>query len=310
MTVMNRNTKEAITSDHLALYLDEISRHDLLTADEEVQLAQAIEAGKEARARLQDEGPFDPDERARLQRLVREGEKARQRFVEANLRLVVANARRYAGGSVSMLDLIQEGNLGLITAVERFDWRKGFKFSTYATWWIRQAMQRAQANLSDNIRVPTGVFEIIPTVRRSADELRGKLGRAPTYEEIAQETGLSVSDVERASAAVSTVALETPIGEDGAVLADFIADEDAQDTEAEVEAKVLEEAVRKALAELPETHRRVLVLRFGMTGEAPATVSHIAAEVDMPEHQVRQLISEATKQLAEKLASVEELRAA
>jgi RNA polymerase primary sigma factor len=310
MTVMNRNTKEAITSDHLALYLDEISRHDLLTADEEVQLAQAIEAGKEARARLQDEGPFDPDERARLQRLVREGEKARQRFVEANLRLVVANARRYAGGSVSMLDLIQEGNLGLITAVERFDWRKGFKFSTYATWWIRQAMQRAQANLSDNIRVPTGVFEIIPTVRRSADELRGKLGRAPTYEEIAQETGLSVSDVERASAAVSTVALETPIGEDGAVLADFIADEDAQDTEAEVEAKVLEEAVRKALAELPETHRRVLELRFGMTGEAPATVSYIAAEVDMPEHQVRQLISEATKQLAEKLASVEELRAA
>nr|PZN36281.1 MAG: RNA polymerase subunit sigma-70 [Actinomycetota bacterium] len=310
MTVMNRNTKEAITSDHLALYLDEISRHDLLTADEEVQLAQAIEAGKEARARLQDEGPFDPDERARLQRLVREGEKARQRFVEANLRLVVANARRYAGGSVSMLDLIQEGNLGLITAVERFDWRKGFKFSTYATWWIRQAMQRAQANLSDNIRVPTGVFEIIPTVRRSADELRGKLGRAPTYEEIAQETGLSVSDVERASAAVSTVALETPIGEDGAVLADFIADEDAQDTEAEVEAKVLEEAVRKALAGLPGTHRRVLELRFGMTGEAPATVSYIAAEVDMPEHQVRQLISEATKQLAEKLASVEELRAA
>ncbi|MFO7299338.1 MAG: sigma-70 family RNA polymerase sigma factor [Actinomycetes bacterium] len=307
---MNRNTKEAITSDHLALYLDEISRHDLLTADEEVQLAQAIEAGKEARARLQDEGPFDPDERARLQRLVREGEKARQRFVEANLRLVVANARRYAGGSVSMLDLIQEGNLGLITAVERFDWRKGFKFSTYATWWIRQAMQRAQANLSDNIRVPTGVFEIIPTVRRSADELRGKLGRAPTYEEIAQETGLSVSDVERASAAVSTVALETPIGEDGAVLADFIADEDAQDTEAEVEAKVLEEAAREALAELPETHRRVLELRFGMTGEAPATVSYIAAEVDMPEHQVRQLISEATKQLAEKLASVEELRAA
>ncbi|HEX6947784.1 MAG TPA: sigma-70 family RNA polymerase sigma factor [Acidimicrobiia bacterium] len=309
---MNRNThrQDTLTSDHLALYLDEISRHDLLTADEEVQLAQAMEAGNEARQRLDSDEDLDPTERVRLQKLVRAGERARQRFVEANLRLVVANARRYAGGSVSMLDLIQEGNLGLITAVERFDWRKGFKFSTYATWWIRQAMQRAQANLSDNIRVPTGVFEIIPTVRRSADELRGKLGRTPTYEEIADETGLSVSDVERAAAAVSTVALETPVGEDGAVLADFIADDETQDTAAEVEARVLAEAVHRALAELPETHRRVLELRFGMTGEAPATVSYIASEIDMPEHQVRQLISEATKQLAEKLADVEELRAA
>ncbi len=309
---MNRNThrQDALTSDHLALYLDEISRHELLTADEEVQLAQAMEAGTEARQKLESGEKLDTAERARLKRLVRAGEQARQRFVEANLRLVVANARRYAGGSVSMLDLIQEGNLGLITAVERFDWRKGFKFSTYATWWIRQAMQRAQANLSDNIRVPTGVFEIIPTVRRSIDELRGKLGRTPTYEEIADETGLTVSDVERAASAVSTVALETPVGEDGAILADFIADDETQDTAAEVEARVLTEAVHRALAELPELHRQVLELRFGMTGEAPATVSFIATEVDMPEHQVRQLITEATKLLAEKLADVEELRAA
>src|SRR5690606_20385475 len=187
MVAMNRNThrQDALTSDHLALYLDEISRHELLTADEEVQLAQAMEAGNEARQKLESGEKLDTAERARLKTLVRAGEQARQRFVEANLRLVVANARRYAGVSVSMPDLIQDGNLGRIAAGARCDWRKRCKRSTYATWWSRQAVQRAQADLSDNIRVRTGVFGISPTVRRSIDELRGKVGRTPTYEEIA-----------------------------------------------------------------------------------------------------------------------------
>jgi len=301
--------KGRLTADLLSQYLARIGDFDLLEADDEVRLAQAIEAGTEARLQL-DAGVGGSAERARLERAVRGGRRARQQFVEANLRLVVSNARRYAGGKVDMLDLIQEGNLGLITAVEKFDWRKGFKFSTYATWWIRQAMQRALANLGDPIRIPAGVFDIVPPVRTAAEELRSKLGRSATAEEISEQTGIAARDVEKALSVATTVALETPIGEDGMALGDFLADEDVLDPGVEVEQRMVDEALRASLAALPETHQRVLELRFGLAGDPPAVFSHIAEVTGLDEQEVRDLIAEALRVLGRRLGPVEDMRAA
>jgi RNA polymerase sigma factor (sigma-70 family) len=249
-------------------------------------------------------------ERARLQRAVREGRRARQQFVEANLRLVVSNARRYSGGKVDMLDLIQEGNLGLITAVEKFDWRKGFKFSTYATWWIRQAMQRALANLGDSIRIPAGVFDIVPQVRGAAEELRTKLGRQATAEEISEQTGIPSRDVYKALSVATTVALETPIGEDGMALGDFLADDEALDPEVEVEQKMVDDALRTSVAALPDMQRRVLEMRYGLAGDPPAVFAHISEVTGLAEQEVRDMIAETLEVLGRRLAPVEDMRAA
>ena len=228
-----------LTSDSLSQYLAGIGGRPLLTAEDEVRLAQAMEVGAEARLAL-DEGVSDRVERARLERVARDGQRARQDFIQANLRLVVSNARLYSGAKLDMLDLIQEGNLGLIRAVEKFDWRKGFKFSTYATWWIRQALQRARADQSDAIRIPSALFDILPVVRGAADDLRAKLDRAPTNEEIADVTGIALGDVDKALSVATTVALESPIGDDGALLSDFIADTDAVDPSTEVEQRIVD----------------------------------------------------------------------
>ena len=306
-----RKTKtDVVGTDMVAQYLDEISRHELLTAEDEVRLAQAMEAGVEARRRLESEAGLSDPDRAALERVVRAAERARQEFIEANLRLVVSNARRYVGDGISMLDLIQEGNLGLITAVEKFDWRKGFKFSTYATWWIRQAMQRARAQLSNTIRIPAGLFDILPVVRGAAESIKSKLGRPATPGEIAEETGIDLADVERALSVSTTIALETPIGEDGAVLADFISDEDDDDISAEVEARVIAEALRASLDRLPALHRRVLDLRFGLGDTPPATLASISEHVGLPEHQIRDMVTETTEMLARELRHMEDLRAA
>jgi RNA polymerase primary sigma factor len=246
----------------------------------------------------------------RLQRVVREGGRARQEFIEANLRLVVSNARLYAGPNVEMLDLIQEGNLGLIRAVEKFDWRKGFKFSTYATWWIRQALQRARADQSDTIHIPSALFDILPVVRGAAEDLRNKLGRAPTVDEISDLTGIRAADVEKALSVATTVALETPVGEDGALLGDFIADSEAIDPSTEVEYRIVEDTLRASLSHLPELHRQVLELRFGFSDGAPAAFSTIANVTGMPEADARELVTEALALLAADLRSVEDMRAA
>lgn len=299
-----------ITTDLVSQYLEEISRYSLLTADEEVLLAQAIEAGRSARTRLETDEVRSKAERAELERAVRAGERARGRFIESNLRLVVSNARRYVGDGLSMLDLIQEGNLGLITAVERFDWRKGFKFSTYATWWIRQAMQRARATLSNTVRLPAALFDILPVVRGTAETLRSQLGRSPTPEEISEQTGIDVVDVEKALAVGTTVALEAPVGEDGAELGDFVWDDEASDPYDDVESKILHQAVRASLELLPELSRRVIELRFGLGDAPPATMGSIAEAVGIPEHKIKEIIDEATDRLAGVLAPVEDMRAA
>jgi RNA polymerase primary sigma factor len=299
-----------ITSDLVSQYLEEISRYALLSADEEVLLAQAIEAGVKARTRLESGEVRSRSERAELERAVRDGERARSRFIESNLRLVVSNARRYVGDGLSMLDLIQEGNLGLITAVERFDWRKGFKFSTYATWWIRQAMQRARATLSNTVRLPAALFDILPVVRGTAETLRSQLGRSPSPEEISEQTGIDVADVEKALAVSTTVALEAPVGEDGAELGDFVWDDEASDPYQDVETQILHQAVRASLEQLPELSRRVIELRFGLGDAPPATMGSIAEAVGIAEHKIKEIIDEATDRLAGVLAPVEDMRAA
>ena len=304
------NSADSSVNDVLGHYLAGVGTYELLDAEQEVELAQTMEMGADARIRLESGATLSSSERARLQRRVAAGKAARLRFVEANLRLVVANARRYAGNDIDMVDLIQEGNLGLITAVEKFDWRKGFKFSTYATWWIRQAMQRARANLGDTIRLPARLHDALPVVRAAAETLQSKLGRAATPEEIAEETGVDVDDVERALSVGSTVAIETPIGEDGATLSDFLADVDAIAPDAEVELRLAEDALREALAGLSPTHRRAVEMRYGLDDGAPATLSRISSEIDVPEHQLRPLIDEALQELAAALATAEEILAA
>lgn len=299
-----------LTADALSQYLGEISRYGLLTAEAETRLALAMEAGNDARRSLESGDVTEASERARLGRAVLRGTSARRQFIEANLRLVVANARRYAGGKVDILELIQEGNIGLITAVEKFDWRKGFKFSTYATWWIRQAMQRARANLGDTIRIPAAVFDDLLVVRVASEELKTKLGRSATAEEIAEETGVPVRDVIRSLSVNTTVALETPVGEDGATLGDFIVNEDSLDPGVQAELGMVEDAVRESMITLPDDQRQVLGLRFGFFGSPPATLARISEETGLPEHKITQIMSEALSSLRPRLQSVEEMRAA
>jgi RNA polymerase sigma factor (sigma-70 family) len=304
---MRRQERREMTEDSVGQYLSGVGQHELLTADDEVRLAQLMEAGEAARRRLE-EGEFDnASEKMLLRRQVEQGERARKRFIEANLRLVVSNAKRYTGPGLDMLDLIQEGNLGLIRAVEKFDWRKGFKFSTYATWWIRQAMQRARATLSETIHVPTRIYDLIPAVRAAADFLQSETGRPPTIEEIAEESGVSVADVEKALDVGTTVALEAPVGEDGAELGDFISDPDATGPDSEVEERMASSRLRQALAELSPNQRTALELRFGMTDGVPATMARVAAETGLPEHRAKALIDEALEVLTRHLRPDEEL---
>ena len=310
MSNQTRRSDTRPVDDGLGHYLEGIGSVELLTAEDEVRLAQLIEAGQEAAQRLDEGSVDDPDELRSLERSVRLGRDARQQFIEANLRLVISNARRYAGGDVDMLDLVQEGNLGLIRAIEKFDWRKGFKFSTYATWWIRQAMQRARTTLTETIRVPTGVSDIVPTVRTATDRLRATLGRAPEVAEVAAATGIPIAEVERAQNVKSTVSLEAPVGEEGALLSDFIADDEAVDPESETEARVLEESVRRSLASLPERQRRLVEMRFGLDGDPPATMALISSEMDIPEHRIRAALNEALAALRNELQTVEEMRVA
>ncbi len=299
-----------VTQDVLGQYLEGVGQLGLLTAEDEVRLAQTMEAGIEAGTLLNSGKVVSASERMRLQRAVDDGRRAREKFIEANLRLVVANARRYSGADVEMTELIQEGNLGLITAVERFDWRRGFKFSTYATWWIRQAMQRARASLGGSLRIPAAVFDILPTVRAAAERLQGATGAAPGAVDIAEATGIPTREVEKALSVTTTVALEEPIGEDGASLGDLIADPDAIDPATETERRVMAEHVRRGVDTLPPLQRQILELRFGFTEDAPTSIAQIARATHLSERQARIYLSEALESLRDRLADVEEMRVA
>jgi RNA polymerase primary sigma factor len=259
-------------ADSLQLFLADVGKHRLLTAAQEVQLAKRIERG-------------DPT--------------AKRHMIESNLRLVVSIAKGYRGLGVPFLDLIQEGTLGLNRAVEKFDWRRGFKFSTYATWWIRQSVQRAVANHARTIRVPVHVVERQQKLSRAARRLEVELGREPTKEELAEATGLPVQHVDEAmGAAHASVSLNQTVGaDDEGELGDLFADREAADPFDEAEESLRRQGVRRALDALPERERRILELRFGFEGE-PWTLEAIGHELDLTRERVRQLEGQALSRLA------------
>jgi RNA polymerase primary sigma factor len=297
MTTVARTRTDPLP-DSVSLYLESVGNHDLLTAEQEVELAQAIEAGEDARARLE-EGVDDAMEKVRLRRQVKTGEQAKDQFVSANLRLVVANARRFArAAGLEMGDLIQEGNLGLLRAVEKFDWRKGFKFSTYATWWIRQALSRAVAEKSRVVRIPVHLHETLGKIRTLTGDMRGRLGREPRPEEIAEESGIPLEQVERALKVSDEISIEHPVGEDGAELGDFIADEDADDISGGVERADVARALHDAVTRLDGRERHILTSRFGFMDDGiPRTLEEIGSELKLTPERIRQIEKRALSKL-------------
>jgi len=290
---------EERAQDPIRTYLREIGRVPLLTKEEEVELAQKIEAGREAARRLRTEKNLPPEERARLEELVREGQAARERMATANLRLVVSIAKRYMHRGLSFLDLIQEGNIGLMRAIEKFDWRKGFKFSTYATWWIRQAITRAIADQARTIRVPTHTMEAVQELHRLRQEYVREHGVPPTYEELAELLGTSVDRVKKLEQALmSTTSLERPLSEDDEeTLGDFIPDESAPSPVKEALKAKLREDLLRALQELEPREREILELRYGLKDGHPRTLKEVATQFDITRERVRQLELKALEKL-------------
>jgi len=259
------------TLDPLQLFMDAAGRHKLLTAADEVFLAKRIEKGDAA---------------------------AKERMINSNLRLVVSIAKRYQGHDVPLLDLIQEGVIGLNRAAEKFDWRKGYKFSTYATWWIRQACQRAVANQSKTIRIPVHVQERRIKLNRASAELQAKLGREATIDELAEATRLKPEHVVEALDAVDSISLNQGLGSDGdSELGDLFADESSVDPAEEAVDAVRRQRIQRAVADLPERQRRIIELRFGFGGES-ASLETIGKELGLTRERVRQIELESLRRLA------------
>jgi RNA polymerase primary sigma factor len=261
----------AATADSLQLFFNEMSRYPLLTAREEVELAKRIERGDR---------------------------RAKDRMINSNLRLVVSIAKRYRGHDLALLDLIQEGILGLIRAVEKFDWRRGYKFSTYATWWIRQAVQRGVANKARTIRIPVHVLDQERRIRRAEDRLAVSLGRPPEDREIARELELPVAQVRSVREAPRTVtSLDRPVGlDEGAPLHELIAAPEVEPFE-NIEVPLHLEALRTAVARLPEREREIIRLRYGLEGE-PLTLAQVGRQLGITRERVRQIEAEALERLS------------
>ena len=280
-----------LSVDVLRLYLNQIGRVPLLTAEMEVELARAMEAGLFAAERLAQGGRVSPQLRADLQHIVREGERAKQHMLEANLRLVVSVAKKYAGRGMGLTDLIQEGNLGLIRAVEKFDYTKGFKFSTYATWWIRQALTRAMADQARTIRLPVHMVEQVNKIRRVERDLVVQLGRKPTAAEIAVEVDLTPERVEEIrSYNRDPASLDALIGEDSdASLGDFIEDEHAVMPGEAAAFLLMREELSAVLASLTDRERRVMEMRYGLVDGQPRTLDDIGKDFNLTRERIRQI---------------------
>jgi RNA polymerase primary sigma factor len=278
------------TTDSFRLYLDEVGRHPLLTKQDEVALSQAYEQGLAAGLRLGGLAADDP-RRAELVVVAERGERARRKMIESNLRLVVSIARRFSATGLPLGDLVQEGNLGLLRAVEKFDWRKGFKFSTYATWWIRQAIARGAADRGARaIRLPVHVDEQVGRLRRTQTRLHEQLGREPTDQELAAELDMPAERVARLQdTAQAITSLDTPIGDDGAALQDFLEDEAAVGPDELAVEAVGREALEQVLQALPERERQVLVLRFGLDSGTPRTLEEVGAVMGFSRERARQV---------------------
>jgi RNA polymerase primary sigma factor len=280
-----------LSVDVLRLYLNQIGRVPLLTAEQEVELARAMEAGLFAAERLAQGGKINPQMKADLEYIVREGERAKQHMLEANLRLVVSVAKKYAGRGMGLTDLIQEGNLGLIRAVEKFDYTKGFKFSTYATWWIRQALTRAMADQARTIRLPVHMVEQVNKIRRVERDLVVQLGRKPTAAEIAVEVDLSPERVEEIrSYNRDPASLDALIGEDSdASLGDFIEDEHAVMPGEAAAFLLMREELSAVLASLTDRERRVMEMRYGLVDGQPRTLDDIGKDFNLTRERIRQI---------------------
>jgi len=283
----------------LPQYLQEIGRVPLLTGPAEVELAMAIEAAGEASARLASAEMLSPEERESLADVVDLGNVARRRLVESNLRLVVSVARRYMNRGIALGDLIQDGNIGLMRAVEKFDYRRGFKFSTYATWWIRQAVSRALADHGRTIRVPVHMVETINKYVRMSSLLQQQLGREATVDEIAVALEVTAERVREIIRILpQPISLENPVGDEhDATLADFVEDENAVDMDEAASRAVLRMQVESVLNTLTPRERRVVELRFGLEGDRLYTLSEIGAELGVTRERIRQIETKALRKL-------------
>ena len=292
-----------LTGDPVRMYLKEIGKVDLLTAAEEVDLAMKIEAGLEATKQLEEAEEqgieLERREKRRLRRIEQVGWDAKDDLIEANLRLVVSIAKRYVGRGMLFLDLIQEGNLGLIRAVEKFDYTKGFKFSTYATWWIRQAITRAIADQARTIRIPVHMVETINKLVRIQRQLLQELGREPTPEEIGEKMDITAERVrEIQKISQEPVSLETPIGEEeDSQLGDFIEDHEAIRPDEAAGFTMLQEQLGKVLDGLAERERKVIELRFGLKDGHPRTLEEVGREFGVTRERIRQIESKTLAKL-------------
>ncbi len=276
-------------ADTMGRYLDEVASHVLLTADDEVVLSRLIDRGRKAERQIAC-GSCPPEEERVLRAAVASGEAAKLEFIRSNLRLVISIAKRYTGLGLEMLDLVQEGNLGLIRAVEKFDWRKGFKFSTYATWWIRQAIARGLGNQARTIRLPVHMVDVVRKVEETKVIFADLHHRSPSVAEIAEATGLKEEQVLNAlEAPIDTVSLDRQIGDDGDTeLVDFVEDTAAPDPFDVVSHSLEQARLRDALSVLNRDERDVLWLRFGLDGSEPSTLSDIALRLRMTREKVRE----------------------
>ena len=286
--------------DHVKMYLKEIGKVNLLTPEEELSLAKRMADGEKAKEQLEEIGEnIDEDSKKQIDLLIADGEKAKKSLAEANLRLVVSIAKRYVGRGMLFLDLIQEGNLGLIKAVDKFDYTKGYKFSTYATWWIRQAITRAIADQARTIRIPVHMVETINKLVRVSRQLVQELGREPTPEELAKELNMPVDKVREISKiSQEPVSLETPIGEEeDSHLGDFIPDEDAPAPSEAASFVLLKEQLGAVLETLSEREAKVLRLRFGLDDGRARTLEEVGKEFDVTRERIRQIEAKALRKL-------------
>ena len=296
---MARERVERDEEDLVRLYLTDIGQYTLLTKDDEVELAQKIEVGIEAREELAVGKSLSSRRRVELRRLVGEGETAERQFVQSNLRLVVSIAKKYQASGLPLLDLVQEGNLGLMHAVEKFDWRKGFKFSTYATWWIRQAITRGIANTGRTIRLPVHAGDTLTRLQKARARLELRYGRPATLSELAEEVEMPEQKVTEALRfAAEPLSLSEPLREDGdAELGDVVEDRSAESPFEVAATALLPEEIKRLLSPLDEREREILTLRYGLDRGEPRTLEEVGEHFNLTRERIRQIEARAMSKL-------------